>query len=340
MSNFSTLSEFLLDAGTQYHIFDLGRGIQEIDPQRFLDIEQNKRPYPFPRQGYAWIGIIYWNKQFSTQHYIWFIKLPIDERGLLQQAARNHFISIIVEALSASIDEGSDHNDIPEHPYHFEPNWQQMASFNAISRLCIGKFTDQHYRLMESYVISPSVIDWQTLSVQSIADYCAWICSDEVQTPLVKNLSALHPQVVKTVCACLENHKINTSLADAIINWCNDNRHDSHILAMGLRALGQAPDSVNLKVLIESIVNESTDESVLTIISARHWKRLSDHKLLAAFLERCLCHSQTLFEGLYLDLVRLPDTRASILTLMHSELPTSLKNGFNLLALNTKRDPL
>lgn len=337
MSNFSTLSEFLLDAGTQYHIFDLGRGIREIDTQQFLDIEQNKRPYPFPRQGAAWIGVIYWNKQFSTQHYIWFIKLPIDERGLLQQASRNHFISIIIEALGTSLEEGNDKNDIPEHPYHFEPNWQQMASFNAISRQCIGQFTDQHYSLMQSYVATPSVIDWQTLSIQSIADYCAWLSTSHAPDVFIKHFKTLHPQVIQTLCACIENHALSPALTDLLLDWCSTHKDNAHNLALGLRALAQAPMSDPLHAMIHSVIENTKDESVLTIIAARHWLFLRDINALTLFLERCLSVSQTLFEGLYLDLVRLPDIRASILTLAHAELSDALKDGFEQLAKSTKR---
>lgn len=337
MSNFSTLSEFLLDAGTQYHVFDLGRGIREIDTQQFLDIEQNKRPYPFPRQGSAWIGVIYWNKQFSTQHYIWFIKLPVDERGLLQQAARNHFISIIVDALGENLEGRADQTEIPQHPYHFEPNWQQMASFNAISRLCTDTFTDQHYPLMQNYVHAPSVIDWQILSIQSIADYCAWLSTGQNPAILLQHFNSLHPQVIQTFCACIENHALNPALTDLLLDWCRTYKDNSHNLALGLRALAQAPKSDALHAMILSILENTKDESVLTIIAARHWLYLNDISSLALFLERCLSVSQTLFEGLYLDLVRLPDIRASILTLARAELSDALKDGFEQLAKTTKR---
>tara|TARA_Y100000814_G_scaffold293367_1_gene274622 strand:- start:1382 stop:1690 length:309 start_codon:yes stop_codon:yes gene_type:complete len=95
----NSISEFLLQAGTEYLVFDLGRRIEPLESQTFLNIENGLHIPPFPRQKHAWFGIVFWNKRASNQHYIWFIKLPIDEQGLVVTATRNHFLQIIVDAL-------------------------------------------------------------------------------------------------------------------------------------------------------------------------------------------------------------------------------------------------
>ena len=50
MKPLSTISEFLLQAGTQYQVFDLSRGIRPLTVQQFLDIEMAQVPHPTPRQ--------------------------------------------------------------------------------------------------------------------------------------------------------------------------------------------------------------------------------------------------------------------------------------------------
>ena len=40
MNNINTLSEFLLEAGTQFRIFDMGRRVQKISHQQFFEFVQ------------------------------------------------------------------------------------------------------------------------------------------------------------------------------------------------------------------------------------------------------------------------------------------------------------
>ena len=59
-ASISTLSEFLLQAQTQYIVFDLGRGIRKIDNQTFFEWENQQTPCQFPRQDNAWFCITFW----------------------------------------------------------------------------------------------------------------------------------------------------------------------------------------------------------------------------------------------------------------------------------------
>jgi hypothetical protein len=121
-NSINSISEFLLHAGTEYIVFDMGRRLTALDNQAFLDIENGSTVAPFPRQQHAWFGIVFWNKNSSNQHYIWFIKLPLDEQGLVVAASRNHFLQIIVDALGQSISDDSEAaNTLPDNPYSFVP---------------------------------------------------------------------------------------------------------------------------------------------------------------------------------------------------------------------------
>ena len=61
MSQINTISEFLLQAGTDYRVFDMARGIRPIASQLFLEIESASVPAPYPRQQHAWFGILFFN---------------------------------------------------------------------------------------------------------------------------------------------------------------------------------------------------------------------------------------------------------------------------------------
>ena len=73
LQRIASISEFLLQAGTEYRVFDFGRGIRPLAEQQFLDIENGELPAPFPRQQHMWLGIVYWNKQ----HQLWLIGISV-----------------------------------------------------------------------------------------------------------------------------------------------------------------------------------------------------------------------------------------------------------------------
>ncbi len=136
MSQINTISEFLLQAGTDYRAFDMARGIRPLEPQLFLDIESAIVPAPYPRQQHAWFGILFFNKQMSHEHYIWFVKLPLDEQGLVIGAARQEFLKIVVEALGQTLDQQKKtNNQLPENPLTFVPNQKHLPNFNSTDRV-------------------------------------------------------------------------------------------------------------------------------------------------------------------------------------------------------------
>ena len=94
----SSISALLSLSDSQYRIYDIGRKVDKISKAQFEKIEAAQLPYPYPSQGHALLAIAFWQKQ-STSPYLWFVKLPLDERGLLNQGARNHFIAIIIERI-------------------------------------------------------------------------------------------------------------------------------------------------------------------------------------------------------------------------------------------------
>ena len=97
MTEITTLSQFLSTANTQFQVYDMGRRVQSIDMMAFHQFENLASPYPYPIQGHAQFAIVFWDA--SQQHYIWFLKLALDERGLLSPAPRTQFIKMIIAAL-------------------------------------------------------------------------------------------------------------------------------------------------------------------------------------------------------------------------------------------------
>mgnify|MGYP000170960803 CR=1 FL=1 len=129
----STLSEFLLQAQTQYLVFDMGRGIRKIDNQVFFEWENQQEACAYPRQNHVWLCIVFWNEKLSHERYMWFVKLPLDEQGLIIPASRDQFLEIIVQALGKELEHSQDKQaELPENPFVFTPSQQQLADCNAL----------------------------------------------------------------------------------------------------------------------------------------------------------------------------------------------------------------
>ena len=159
MSQINTISEFLLQAGTDYRVFDMARGIRQLESQLFLEIERATLPAPFPRQQHAWFGILFFDKKMSHERYIWFVKLPLDEQGLVIAAAQQQFLQLVIEALGQTLDkQNSTNNQLPENPFTFVPNQQQLADFNSIGRIELDIPLSEHLALVEQYLSKVPVL--------------------------------------------------------------------------------------------------------------------------------------------------------------------------------------
>ena len=131
--NINTLTDFLEQSQCQFRIYDLGRKVTKISNRDFKKFEHNDLPYPYPIQLHAFIAITFW--QVSQQeHFIWFLKMPIDEQGFMSIPAQTSFIKMVVEAmgkdLTANISK-EQQEFLASNPFIFKPNTEKLAIFNA-----------------------------------------------------------------------------------------------------------------------------------------------------------------------------------------------------------------
>ena len=318
MTQISTLSEFLLQAGTEYRIYDIGRGITPLPEQVFLDIENGQQPYPYPRQGYAWIGIIFWNKHLSDTHYIWFLKFNLDETCCLMTGPRDHFLELVVNALEKETSNTSDTLAQVENPYSFTPNQQTLANFNALTKKALGISPSRHYEEVLQFLKAPSVMNWQQLATQGIADFCARLNEPHNSALLVKVYSALASPVRKTLLSSMENYELNEELAKTLIDFANAHHTDIDLIALTLRALAKSLYHPFVQHYILNIIasDEAQDINILSVVVARHWPLLVDEQVATQLLEQAATLSFDLCSGLYIDLVMIPLMRRTMLGIL------------------------
>ena len=319
MSHINTISEFLLHAGTDYRIFDMGRAIRPLNSQYFLDIELGKIPAPYPRQQHAWFGIVFFNPGLNQQHYIWFVKLPVDEQGLLLSAARNQYLQLVVEALGKQLEntEQAKHG-LPDNPFTFVPSQQQLADFNSICRQFLGLPNSVHLEPALNYLRDPKGNDWQTLSVQGLAELAAQIAQGQHRELFNAHLEHFANQVQQALCASLENHPIDAQLSQILLAWAEQQAHHLPRQLSVLRALSQSSQAQLLNQLIDKLLssNATISADMLVLIAARHWRLLSAPELLRKYIELLSLQDTELFIGLYSDLVQIPELRNLMLDVL------------------------
>lgn len=317
----STISEFLLHAGTDFRVFDMGRTIRPLSTQAFLDMENLLQKPPFPRLQHAWFGIVFWDKHRSAHHYIWFVKLPLDEQGMIVGAARHQFLQIIVEALGTQLENAEKkQGQLPENPFTFVPNQQQLADFNSISRKTLSLGQSSYFDATKAYLASPMVIDWQTLALQGLTDLACEIEQVDIANNLNTHFLTLPQTVQFSLATSFENHILSSTTAEILAKWLKQNPSDPVVWQHGLRALCQCPHQEIVSQLIDNCLDGQLkhDCNTLSVVAGRLWHHFTDPKQLHTFLQ-CVAEADPeyqLFRGIFTDLVQIPDTRISCLSLL------------------------
>lgn len=317
----SSISEFLIHAGTDYRVFDMGRSIRSVGSQHFLDMENGRVIADFPRLQHAWFGLVFWDKTRSEQYFIWFVKLPVDEQGKIVSATRNHFLQIIVEALGAQLEQAEEKNgQLPDNPYTFTPNQQQLADFNSISRKTLNLAMSRHYTAAKAYLASPMVIDWQQVALQGLSDYVAQI-DDPTHVNLLQQHWRHYPQAVQySLLTAMENQAIEKPIVGLIEQWLSDEATPAEHWQMGLRALCQSPATAEVSALLRRLLTSQWrhDHNILTVIAGRLWQHLDDESLLREYFDAVAQADpqHRLFKGVFTDLVQQPGLRQQCLAML------------------------
>ena len=324
-----SISEFLLHAGTNFQVIDMGRGLVPLSAQTFLDIENAAVAVPRPRQEHAWFGVVFWNTQDQpAKEYIWFLKLPVDEQGLLVTASRNHFLQIIVDALGNSLAQDTEQAEkLPDNPYNFVPPQSLMAHFNAMTKHLLNKPAVSGVKDVASYIRHPAVVDWQTLSLQAIADIAHQLEQEPLSQALTQHFDMYAEDFKQALLSALDNTTLPAPLQQFLLErleqqWTQ--HHNKTVLLAMLRAVNTPKTAASVQAVLKLVLNsEHTDIDTLSVIAARHFNQLDDALLLAFFEKAAWLDAQqhyqgALFQGFFADLVRLPDLRNRALTLLRT----------------------
>ncbi|MCL1067091.1 DUF3549 family protein [Shewanella olleyana] len=316
MTQLETLSQFLDTANTQFQVYDLGRRVENIDPVLFNQIEALNTPYPFPIQGHAQFAIVFWREDEIP--FIWFLKLPLDEQGLLSPAQRSQFIKMILEALGrdptkALSDEEQER--YANHPFSFKPSQEKLALFNALVKKQLSQQASAQYEYAAQYFANLNEKNaqddsWQQLGLQGIADVCVRLDKFDHDKHINTAMKLAPLEVQAAICQCLEHVTVSNTLAETLYdNLSSAEVEHKHIY---LRALASQPELT--QKAIQQLVNlQQLDENLLITIAARSWTALKDDATRKLYLEVLANQPQNFFNQVFADIVAIPSLRNSLL---------------------------
>ncbi|OEF23936.1 DUF3549 family protein [Vibrio rumoiensis] len=349
MNAIHNLSQLLEQSQCQFKIFDLGRRIQSIETKDFLQVEKGQKPYPYPLQRHAHLAVAYWTE--ANQPWIWFLKFPLDERGLLNQTDIGNFLKYVTEAMGAHLSQElseEQQQHLANNPYTFKPNDEKMAVFHSVIRSQLSLPTSQYYEHAQHYFSGDlGWSNWQTVGLQGITDMCSRLSDQQNSVAIRKALPHLakdkntHPALYALLGA-LEHVSIADKLANRVLELadqeCNSSEPDLFLIAAYVRALSGAQNNIT-NTLIERILADTqlSHAEVLIAIAGRCWSSLNTEARAGKFLLRLAqTQNQQLFNQLFADLVMIPDLRFTFLPLLNHTPSPELAHALFELQQQTK----
>ncbi len=349
MNAIYNLSQLLDKSQCQYKIFDLGRRIQPIEQTTFLAVEAGAQPYPYPLQRHAHLAIAYWNQ--SQQPWIWFLKFPLDERGLLRQTDVGNFLKYVTEAMGVHLSQNlteEQQQHLANNPYTFKPNDDKMAVFHSQLRASLNLATSQYYEHAQHYFSGDlGWKNWQTVGLQGISDMCARLSQQNNGLMVKKALPTLAADTqcqpaLYALLGVLEHIKLPDYLAKVLVQQtkqqCQAESADVFLIAAYLRALSAAERTL-LQPLLQHVLQQPhlCHAELLIAIAGRCWSQLANTDIANLFLLRLAQNGdQSLFNQVFADLVMLPELRMVLLPLLHNAPDAELAQALLALQQQTK----
>jgi len=243
---------------------------------------------------------------------IWFLRLDLDEQGLLVQAGRDYLLQRLLESARAQNQGGDPQAFLQDNPYAFTPREDRMALFHALLSADLGLSPSRYYaHALEYFRGAPGWEQWGFVGYQGIADVA---CRHDDE-PLSTAIGHLPAEPLVALCHCLESRVPSPALTEALVGRLRavllQSSPDVPLIAALIRGLsaGGNVDTALVRVLPEIFEHPvGSHIEILAAISGRAWEFLGDRTLLDTYLLRLAenDHGQAAFEQCIGDLLSLP----------------------------------
>lgn len=341
----SLLPDLLEQSGSAYHIYDCGRRLEAITEADFQSICAQQQAHPYPFQNHAWLAIEFWDaKQAAAEHFLWFLKLPLDERGLISLAAQQAFVASVLTLLGQQITGALDaqqEQELQQSPYLFTPTETQRAALYAQLSARHQQAPSIHFELAQEQLRSAEPELWHNIGLQGLHDVAARLSQDPLTcTAIANHFTHYPPALQKALAEALEHQRLPSALAEAftqdLIALAAPELHSAeHVYR--LRALASQSKQPATAGLIDHILQHPNADQ-LVLIGLRFWSTLIDQtasqqpdqsRLYRYVHALAQLQQQPLFSALIADLLRLPGIRPYLLMLLQrNDLPTEVQSAW------------
>jgi len=269
--NAPSLTGFLEITGAKYRLFDLGTQLRKLSNKTLLHLDEGQK-YPYPHLGFGWLAIFTWNGDLIEQNSLWFLKLPLDEQGILSAAVHSDLVNRFYRAFQTS-DRKERQRLLTDHPYQFKPDNEKMAALHALAshQLALPP-SFYHQSAAQFYLNDDREVQWQQIGVQGIADIVTRLSNTELES-LNNRIASLEDEPLIALMRQLEHFPLHSSTIDALISRSQNAPNHSSIVNACLKSASQ---SQALK-LVEPIILERLSacdfdlEFLLIIITRYHY---------------------------------------------------------------------
>lgn len=332
MKNIESLTDLFELVDCKASFYDIGRHISKITPAQVIQFDKKQQPYPFAFKQQAWLAILLHPKkaEADAEPVIWFIRLPIDEKGSINLGTRDHLIKSIVDKI-LNKDGSADISDaLKDNPYAFQPDHERMASFHATLSVQFKKGSSSYFDQLITYLesdLNEQDTSWQALGLQGIADLAVRANQVEYQA-LIQKAIKLAPQPVAVALAKALEHERPESEYQTFVESIYPTTTDTELRAALIRSVSKsAPSSALLQSIKLSLVtaeNQATDDELQLIVAivakCPSWFN-TDEELLALTMENLANRNDAYvaFSQIASELSHTPVVRGALWSLFRGE---------------------
>ncbi len=327
----TTLSEFLYQSGAEYRVFDMGRRVVKLSSAEFIDFELAKKPYPYPFQQTALLGVVFWNPATPEQHYVWFLKFPLDEQGLLLQVARDEFLVMLLDRVGECMLAASEGNKIEgalkDSPYTFNPRDDKMAAFNAQATKALSIKPSHYYDDALAYFTGQKDLDeWRVLGLQGVADIAIRLDEHKDVLGLIETIPKLADEPFQILSTFLEHASPDESIVEVLAQRLDaelqEKEPDNNCICSCLRAVSNSSVTALVEKMVLRVLQHecSVNVEILAIISGRMEQVLKQEEICQHFVEQLADNDAgyTGFSHLLADIMYMPGMREYIMQALRS----------------------
>lgn len=348
LTTLSSISTLLDSSNAEWLVYDLNHNLRQIAREAFQAFEQTSLAYPYPLQNKANFAVVFRPKLLAPvaeadMPFIWFLTFSLDEAGKLQQAERDHFISLVVTALGTQILAEEQQGTLDNHPYSFKPNDYKLAGLTSRIRVELNLPPTQFYAAAMRYFYQlGNNTSWEQLAVQGIADFAYRIHENDNATILSQRLPELPIAVFEPLSQILEGVEIPPLLAEKLA-WLGKTAIDTNNERLAITCLhslcGPLQNEFRHEWLKATLAAEpAISGNFLLVICARCWQELEDSTFRHHFFNKLLTNTQGegYSEGILKSLLQLPKVGEHIRNdLKQEKLPPSLAKIIRSLVIPT-----